>query len=275
MFSGGGLLADQIRLESGAARRKKAGGSPPLNKMKSRRNRIVIDLNQPPPPGWRPRGRRSGRAGRILAIVGIFLILVLIVAAAGIYFGWQHYKGQPAYTLALLIDAAQRGDTNQINGILDNDKIAENLVSEVRSRMTGSSILNSLAPSQLDQMTANLTPKLKDTLREVLPPEIQRVTEPAKGKPFILVALSIPYFATIQQNGANASVDLKFKDELIQLTMLQNGDAWRITSIKDDRLTDIIADAARNGATQRGQQFQDEVTRRLKDLQTPSQSPSP
>src|SRR6185295_3599783 len=155
------------------------------------------------------------------------------------------------------------------------DKIAEGFVSEVRARVTGSSILNSLAPAQVDQMTANLTPKLKETLREGLPAEIQRVTEPAKGKPFILLALSVPYFATIQQNGANATVDLKFKDEQIQLTMLQTGDAWRITSIKDDRLTTIIADAAKNGASQRGQEFQDEIMRRLKDLQTQKPSPSP
>jgi hypothetical protein len=79
----------------------------------------------------------------------------------------------------------------------------------------------------------------------------------------------------VQQNGANANVDLKFKDEQIQLTMLQTGDAWRITSIKDDRLTTIIADAAKNGASQRGQEFQDEIMRRLKDLQTQKPSPSP
>jgi hypothetical protein len=57
--------------------------------------------------------------------------------------------------------------------------------------------------------------------------------------------------------------------------MLPTGDAWRITSIKDDRLTTIIADAAKNGASQRGQEFQDEIMRRLKDLQTQKPSPSP
>ena len=243
--------------------------------MKSKRNRIVIDLNQPPPPGWRPRGKRSGRAGRVLAVIAIILIMVVIGAVAGGYFWWQHFKGQPGYTLALLVDAAQRNDNDEMNRILDIDKIAENFVSEVRSRLTGSSILNAVAPSQLDQMTADLTPKLKNTLREVLPPEIQRVTEPAKGKPFILLALSVPYFASTQKNGTSATVDLKFKDEQIQLTMQQNGDAWRVTSIKDDRLTNIIADAAKKGLSQRGQQTQDEIIRRLKELQTQTPKPSP
>jgi hypothetical protein len=143
----------------------------------------------------------------------------------------------------------------------------------VRSRLTGSSVLNSILPSQADHIVATITPKLKETLRVVLPGEIQRVAEPAKGKPFILIALSIPYFADIKQNGASATADLKFKDEQIQLAMQQSGDSWRIVSIKDDRLANIIADAAKKGVTERGSQLQDEIERRLKDWRLPSPSP--
>ena len=243
--------------------------------MKAKRNRIVIDLNQPPPPGsrWRGGKKRSGRVRRILALIGIFLLLLVVVIAAGGYFWWQHYKGQPAYTLALVVDAAQRNNKDEMNRLLDMDKIAASLVSDVRITLTASSILNNLAPAQVDQMTANLAPKLKESLQEVLPPEIQRVTERAKGKPFVFVAVTAPYFANIKQNGASAAVDFKFKDERIQLTMQQTEQVWRITAIKDDRLTNIIADAAKKDASQRGQQFQDEISRRLKELQTPSPSP--
>jgi hypothetical protein len=242
-----------------------------------KRNRIVIDFNQPPPPGGfrrRAVGKRSGRIGRVLTLIGVILLVVLIGIVAGAFFWWQHYKSGPSYALALLVDASQRNDTQQVDRTLDIDRISDGLVGEVRVKLTGSSVLNNLMPSQVDQMAANITPKLKETLREVLPQEIQRVTAPAKGKPFFLVALSVPYFATVEQNGPNARVDVKFKDEQIQLTMLQAGDAWRITSIKDDRLTTIIADAAKNGTSQRGQHFQDEIMRRLKDLeQKPTPSP--
>jgi hypothetical protein len=243
--------------------------------MKSKRNRIVIDLNQPPPPGGfrrRAGARRSGRAGRVLAIIGVILLVVIVAIVAGGFFWWQHFKAGPSYALAELVDASQRNDSQQVDQKLDIDKIAEGFVADVRAKLTGSALLNNLLPSQVEQVAANITPKLKETLRGVLPAEIQRVSAPAKGKPFFLIALSVPYFATVQQDGANATVDLKFKDEQIQLTMLQTGDAWRIISIKDDRLTAIIADAARNGAAQRGQQFQDEIMRRLSDLQ---QKPSP
>jgi|KBSSwiStaDraftv2_1062776.scaffolds.fasta_scaffold983468_1 uncharacterized membrane protein len=243
--------------------------------MKSKRNRIVIDLNQPPPPGGfrrRGSGKRSGRAGRVLLLIGIVLLVVFVGIVAGGYFWWQHFKSGPAYALAMVVDASQRNDNQQVERALDTDKIAEGVVADVRSKLTGSSLLNNLLPSQVDQVAANITPKLKETLREVLPPEIQRVSSPAKGKPLFLIALSVPYFATVRQNGANANVDLKFKDEQIQLTMLQTGDGWRITSIKDDRLTTIIADAAKNSASQHGQQFQEEIKRRLNDVQ---QKPSP
>ena len=244
--------------------------------MKSKRNRIVIDLNAPPPPGGWKRPRRPGRAGRILAIIGVVLLLLLIAVGAGVFFWWQHVKSQPAYTLALLVDAAQRDDRPELERILDLDKISEKFVSDVRSRVSGTSILNSIVPSQLDQIVANITPRLKETLREVLPTEIRRVTEPAKGKPVFLVALSAPYFATINQNGASATVDLKFKDEQIQLTMQQVEDRWRVIAIRDDRLTNVIAETAKKGMSQRGTEFQDEITRRLRDTQsstTPSPSP--
>ena len=245
--------------------------------MKSKRNRIVIDLNQPPPPGavaGRRRAKRSGRAGRVLALIGIILLIVIAGVVAGGFFWWQHFKSGPSYALAMLVDAAQRNDNQQVDRALDIDKIAEGFIADVRAKLTGSSLLNNLLPSQVDQVTASITPKLKETLREVLPPEIQRVSAPAKDKPLFLIALSVPYFATVKQNAASANIDLKFKDEQIQLTMLQTGDSWRVTSIKDDRLTTIIADAAKNGASQRGQQFHDEIVRRLKDLQT-KPSPSP
>src|SRR5215468_8523225 len=150
-----------------------------------KRNRIVIDLNQPPPPGGfggRAGRKRSRRVGRVLALIGVLLLVVIIGIAAGGFFWWQHFKAGPSYALATLVDASQRNDNQQVDRALDIDKIAEGVVTDVRAKLTGSALLNNLMPSQVDQVTAPLTRKLKETLREVLPPEIQRVSAPAKGK---------------------------------------------------------------------------------------------
>ena len=209
---------------------------------------------------------------RVLVLIGIILLVIGLGIIAGGYFWWQHFKSGPSYALALVVDASQRNDNQQVDLALDIDKIAEGIVSDVRSKLSGLSVVNNLMPAQVDQVAANITPKLKDTLHEILPAEIQRVSAPAKGKPVFLIALTAWYLSHFQHNGANTTLDLKFKDEQIQLTMFQTGDAWRITAIKDDRLTTIITDAAKNVGLQRGQQFQEEIKRRLNDLQ---QKPSP
>src|SRR6476660_9792663 len=123
----------------------------------SKRNRIVIDLNQPPPPGGfrrRASGKRSGRVGRVLALIGVLLLLVVVGIVAGGFFWWQHFKSGPSYALAVLVDASQHNDNQQVDRALDIDKITEGFVADVRAKLTGSSLLNNLLPSQVDQAAA-------------------------------------------------------------------------------------------------------------------------
>ena len=243
--------------------------------MNAKRNRIVIDLNQPYRGRAAPKSRqRTGRAGRVLGIIAIVLAIVIVGVAAGAYFWWQHYKAQPAYTLALLVDAAQRNDNEEVDRILDMDKVTDNFVADVRVRVTSgnSSPIGNFLPSQVDQAVALIRPKLKDTLQAALPTEIQRVSEPAKGKPLIVVALAVPYFVNIKQDRNCATGDIKTNNEQIQLIMEPDQNNWRIVSIKDDRLAGIIAEASRKGLSTRGNQLQDEVQRQLQRLM-PSASP--
>src|SRR5229473_7234430 len=116
--------------------------------MKLRRNRIVIPLdNARADEQGRVRERRSGRAGRVLMFIAIVLVVVIIGALAGGYFWWRHYQSQPAYSLALLVDAAQRNDGAEIDRLLDLDKITSDFVLQVNARVPGSSML----PAQAEQ----------------------------------------------------------------------------------------------------------------------------
>ncbi len=233
--------------------------------MKLRRNRIVIDLDKArADEQGRVRARRSGRAGRVLGFIAIVLVVVIIGLAAGGYFWWRHYESQPAYSLALLVDAAQRNDGAEIDRLLDMDKITNDFVTQVKARVPGSSLL----PAQIEQ---TLTPKLKPTVRDELIKEVQRLTKQANGKPFPLVALAVPYFVDIKQNGNAATAEMKLQDEQIKLTMQADAAGrWQTVAIQDDKLADLIADSVKKNLPKSPAQWQDALEKQLKGLSLPT-----
>lgn len=235
--------------------------------MKLKRNRIVIDLDKARAEGQgRVRARRSGRAGRILGIIAVVLVVIVVGAAAGAYFWWRHYQTQPAYSIALLVDASQRNDTAEMDRLLDLDKITSDFVAQVKARVPASS----QSPSQADSLIATLTPKLKPTVRDELIKEVQRVTERANGKPFPLIALAVPYLVTIKQDGKTATAEMNFQDEQIKLTMQAEADSWRIVTVQDDKLADIIADNVKKALPKSPSQWQDVLERQLRGLNVPN-----
>jgi len=233
--------------------------------MKLRRNRIVIDLDKARgDEQGRVRERRSGRAGRVLGLIASVLVVVILGASIGGYFWWRHYQSQPAYALALLVDAAQRNDGAEIDRLLDMDKITTDFVTQVKARVPGSSLL----PAQVEQ---TLTPKLKPTVREELIKELQRLTQPAAGKPFPLVALAVPYFVDIKQNGNAATAEMKLQDEQIKLTMQTDAAGrWQTVAIQDDKLADMIADSVKQNLPKSPSQWQDALEKQLKGLSLPT-----
>src|SRR6202521_5884498 len=111
--------------------------------MKLRRNRIVIPLDKARTDEHGPvHARRAGRVGRVLGFIAIVLVVVIVGALVGGYFWWRHYQSQPAYSLALLVDAAQRNDDAEIDRLLDMDKITTDFVTQVKARVPGSSLLS-------------------------------------------------------------------------------------------------------------------------------------
>src|SRR5437870_10152016 len=171
--------------------------------MKAKRNRIVIDIGKGARPTPSRVKRQRSRAGRVLGFIAIILVVVIAGAAAGGFFWWQHYKSQPGYSLALLVDAAQRNDRQSMDKLLDMDKITANFVAQAQQRNVGASsaMLGALMPSQIEQLAARLTPKLKQTIHDQLPAEIQRLSAPAAGKPFALIAMAMPYFFSVKPDG--------------------------------------------------------------------------
>ena len=200
-------------------------------------------------------------------IVAVVLVLIVIGAAVGGYFWWRHYQSSPAYTLAVLADASQRNDTATVDAILDTDKVCDDFVHQ---NTVGSAVstIGSILPAQANSALQTLSPKLKQTVHDELLKELQRLTEPAKGKPFILVALAITRFADIKEENNVAQATVNIKDEHLQLTMqpATPPGRWRITAVQDDKLTKLIADGMAKKLAPSSTQLQDEVHKQWDNL---------
>jgi len=227
-----------------------------------KRNRIVIDFDNKEVAHPQPQRKSAGGIGRVLLFIAVILLLIVGALGACGYFWWRHYQSSPAYSLALLVDATQRNDQQAVDSILDNDKIAADFVSQIRARVPTSA----LWASQIDLAKISLTPKLKDTVHDQLIKQLQELTDVAAGKPFVIIALAVPRFADIKQENDTAHVTVSLKDEQIQLTMLAQGDSWRVVAVQDDKLAKMIAQAMIGNLPSNGSHVEDELQRQLNKL---------
>jgi hypothetical protein len=227
-----------------------------------KRNRIVIDFDNKEVARAQPRRKSGGRIGRVLIFIAVILLVIIGGLGAGGYFWWRHYQSGPAYSLALLVDATQRNDKQAVDSILDNDKIAADFVSQIRARVP----VSAGWASQIDPAKISLTPKLKDTLHDQLIKQLQELTDVAAGKPLVIIALAVPHFADIKQENNTAQVNVNLKDEQIQLTMLAQGDGWRVVAVQDDKLAKMIAQAMIGNLPSNGSHVEDELQRQLNKL---------
>jgi Protein of unknown function (DUF2939). len=210
-------------------------------------SRIVIDLDRSQkaaPVASTPGGARKGRGAKILGIIAIVLVAIVLGAVIGGYFWWQSYKSKPAYTLALLVDAVERNDMKTFDEIVDTDKVVESFVPQVTEKAIGryASALTGPLRGQVEALIPKLLPSIKEKVRAEVAAHVKEISTRAEGKPFILVALGIPYVVDIKEANGMAKVGVTLKDRPVTLTMLPNGERWKIVSITDDTLAQRIVD---------------------------------
>ncbi|HKS28818.1 MAG TPA: DUF2939 domain-containing protein [Pyrinomonadaceae bacterium] len=210
-----------------------------------KRNRIIINLERareaahiPPLP------KRGSRGARILALVGVAFVLVLVAIALGAFLWWQSYKTKPAYSLALLVDAVQRGDEAAFNELVDTDKVVENFVPQVTEKAIGRYAAALTAPvrKQVEALVPKLLPGVKAQVREEVTKKIRELSARAEGKPFFLIALGMPYVVDIKEEGETARVMANLNDRQVELTMVRQESRWKIVGVKDDVLANQIVD---------------------------------
>jgi BMFP domain-containing protein YqiC len=228
---------------------------PPVqnNPPKQKRSRIVVNLDRagdqgvsPAPQGGQPSGGQpfygAGKRRRRWPIVLGSILLLLIL---GGFVFWQIYKTRPAYSLALLVDAAQRNDTATFDRVVDTGKVVESFAPQVVNEATGrlGTALTPQMRQRIEALVPTLIPNVTENLRNEVMKQVREVTARAEGKPFFLIALTIPYIVDIKQEGDTATVRAKRNDRDIELVMQRTPEKrWKVVSVKDDELARRVVD---------------------------------
>lgn len=207
------------------------------------RKRLVISFEQP--RGAKASNRRRGRRWlKLVAALGIVIVVVAVLAAAGGYLWWQHYKTTPPYSLALLVDGVQRNDVAVVNEIVDVDKIVDNLADEVTEKSFAryGGTLSTTLRRRVEALMPSLLPGVKQNIRDSLVKRLQEMSEKSEPKPFVVLAIGLPYLVKITTDGNSAKAIAPVQDREIELTLQRNGERWRVTAMKDDTVVPRVVD---------------------------------
>ena len=211
-----------------------------------RRSRIVIDVARVEAEARERKQRRFGRFGRLMSVTGLVVAGLVLVLLVGGYAWWRGYERSPAYSLALLADAAQRGDAVAVESLIDADQIAQGFVPQVIEKLAGA---NSPVPPQARPQLTSALPQLLPRVREYVRDEIaQELKAMSKGHTsFFLTALAVKSAADVKEQGDKAVVTTRVGERTVELTMARDGERWKVVTVKDDRLAgDIAARLASN-----------------------------
>lgn len=238
-------------------------------------SKFVIDLREPMPEGSADAGAprvtfkgaakpvRSRRFRKVLLATTAFLLFAIVIVGVGGYFYWQSLKTTPQYSLALVVDAARRGDQKATNDLVDIDAVVDDFVPQITTKAV--EIYGRGLPadtvSRIARLATPLMPALKDRARAELPNVIRNRTEKLQSVPFFALVLGADRYLDIKVDGDTALVKSKMPDRPFEMKMTRSGDRWKIAGVKDDQLAtaiaqkvgqEIIAFATKNGVNAAG-----------------------
>lgn len=188
--------------------------------------------------------KTRGGCRRILVISGIILAVVMAVGAIVGYFYWQGLKQTPQYSLALLVDAARRGDQAAMDELVDTDAVVDSFLPQIREKaieLYGKNLPKDKI-GKVEKVTESLKPSIKQRAREEVPRVIQEKTDQFASIPYWAIAIGAGRYLDIKIEGETAIVTSKIPERQFELTMKRNGDKWRVIGIKDDALARRIAE---------------------------------
>jgi len=205
----------------------------------------------------------------MLRWIGLILGGLLLVVLAGGFLWWQHYKTTPAYSLALVVDAAQRNDVEAFDQVVDMERVVDNFIPQVAQTATGglaSEVATSLR-RQLQSLAPDVMASVQQTIKEEIRKRINELAGPSGARPFFLTALAIPFKADITKSNETAKATINTHDHQVELTMERIDDShWRVISLRDDALAGRIANDIVKNLPVTGSQLDKGIRKQLQDL---------
>ena len=210
------------------------------------RKRIVIDLDAPQGgPAARARVGKRGRWRKILALLMFVVLVVVLAAIVGGFFGWRYYQSTPSYTLTLMIDAAQRNDVAELQKRIDDEEIAKNMLASVSQKAAGryGFALNSSIQQRIDTIVPTLLPGLKQTVHDEVVKEIKEFASKSEPRPFIFLLVTVPSLMKVTTEGDTAKATAALNDRTIEMTMRRDAERWKVIEFKDDAVVQRVVDS--------------------------------
>jgi hypothetical protein len=205
-----------------------------------RRSRIVIDVERMQAEARQRKGRRFGRAGRFLSVTGLVVIALILVPLLGGYLWWRSFEKSPAYSLALLVDAAQRGDNQTVDSLIDADQIANDFSRQVIEKLTApDSPVPPQARPQLPSAIPQLLPRVRESVRGEIAQDMKGLSKDHTS--FLLMALYIKRYSDVQEQGDKATVIFSASGRPVGLTMVRDGERWKVITVNDVYVANDIA----------------------------------
>ena len=180
----------------------------------------------------------------MLGVLLLLCVAVVLVAGIASFFWWRHYQTTPAYSLAVIVDAAQRDDMATFQNQFDDEQLARNLVASVRDKASSryGIALSSSMQSNIDTLLPSLLPQMKDRIHTEIAKEVKEFSSRAQSKPFVVVALGISSLVKVTSDGPNVRVTAPIPDRPVEVVMRRDGDRWKVVDFKDDVLVQRITD---------------------------------
>lgn len=217
-------------------------------------SKFVVDLNEsknvetaarPTEAANAPTPKKRGRLKKVLGGLGVSLAAILLAGAVGGYFYWQHLKKTPQYSLALLVDAARRGDRQAIDELVDADALVDDFMPQITDKaveLYGRNLPPAII-SKARQIAAPLAPAIKIRARAEIPALIRDKAQKFDRVPFWAIALAAGRYVEITQQGNDeVFVGSKIQEQsALNLTMKRTGERWQIVGVKDEELAESLA----------------------------------